>query len=290
MRRLLTLLLACTLLLPAAALAGVESKHRVGTSVAPLGWLIERIGGERVEVQVMIPSGASPETFSPRPLSLARLEESEIYFSVGHPHFPFERSHLREALARMDVVDLNAASGGGAEASDLEHDPHIWLSPRRFSRMAEAVAETLARLDPDRAAPIHERKRVLQGQIDALDQSTRQRFAARSGVPRIFVLHPAWGWYAADYGIEQIAIEHDGKAPGPRTLIPLIEEARRSGARRIYVQPGIPDKSARLVANEVGAEVVVVDPLARDWLENLGRVGVLFSGAEALETAAGEAP
>jgi zinc transport system substrate-binding protein len=282
MRRLQTLLLACTLLLPAAALAGVEAKHRIGTSVAPLGWLIERIGGEQFEVQVMIPSGASPETYSPRPHSLARLEGAEVYFSVGHPHFPFERNHLREALARMEVVDLNAASGGGADASDLALDPHIWLSPRRFSRMADAVAETLAQLDPDRAALVHERKRALQVQIDALDRSTRERFAALSVAPRIFVLHPAWGWYAADYGIEQIAIERDGKPPGPRTLIPLIEEARRYGAQRIYVQPGISDKSARLVAKEVGAEVMAVDPLARNWLENLDRVGVLFSGGDAL--------
>lgn len=287
MRRLLSCLLVCLLLPAAAAAANAVAPHRVATSVAPLGWLIERIGGDRVEVQVLVPAGAAPETFAPRPGDMERLSRASLYIAVGHPSFLFERVWLDEALARMESLDMNALSGGGEEAADLALDPHIWLSPRRFSRMAEVIAEALAELDPDHASAHRERKDELQREIDTLDRETRARLAAAPHTPRILVLHPAWGWYAADYGIEQVAIEHEGKAPGPRTLIPIIENARQHDIRRVYVQPGFSDKTARLVAKEIGGELVQVDPLARDWLKNMRRVSVLFAGGEAVSASKG---
>jgi len=246
----------------------------VGVSVPPQAYLVERIGGDRVEVHVLVPPGAAPTTYEPTPQQLVALSRSILYVEVGHPDFLFEQRHLEnllEASPGASIVDMSA----GAEASclierggDFEEDPHVWLSPRRMRSAASKIEAALVRLDPEGAPEYRRNLDELLSDIDRLDLEIDALMADLQG-RRFMVFHPAWSHLACEYGLRQMAIEAGGKEPGPAQLVATIEAARGEGIRVIFVQEGFSDRSAKVIADELGARVESLNPLARDWLENL---------------------
>ena len=93
------------------------------------------------------------------------------------------------------------------------------------------------------------------------------------------VFHPSWGYFARQYGLEQVPIEIEGKAPKPAQLAELIGHAKEQNIQIIFVQPQFSRKSAEVVAREIGGKVVFADPLAEDWLQNLADVAEKFRQA-----------
>jgi zinc transport system substrate-binding protein len=222
----------------------------------------------------MIPPGASPATYELSPQQQVALGRSSLYFEVGHPDFLFEQRHLESLLEtnpRIRVVDMETGSEASCHAEQggqLDDDPHIWLSPRRMRFAASELAAVLVRLDPGGAALYRQNLKELLADIDQLDAEIRELLAGLQG-RRFMVFHPAWSHLACQYGLQQLAIEAEGKEPGPAQLVAAIEEARGEGVRVIFVQKGFSDRSARVIAAELGAQVESLDPLAHDWLENL---------------------
>lgn len=275
---LLALALAC-------APAPREEVLQVSVSVPPQAYFVDRIAGGRAAVQVLIPPGGSPATYEPTPQQMLALGRSQIYVAVGHPDFPFERRHLQGFLdhhASLQVVDMAAGvplldEAGGKQG---EGDPHVWVSPDAVRVAATNIARALERADPDGTAAYEANLAAFTGEVDALDAEIA---AALHGLARrsFLVQHPAWGYFARRYGLEQMAIESGGKEPSPAALVHLVERARSEGVRVVFVQPGFSDRGARVVAREIGARVVAVDPLAYDWPANLRRVAAAFH--EALE-------
>jgi zinc transport system substrate-binding protein len=86
------------------------------------------------------------------------------------------------------------------------------------------------------------------------------------------VFHPAWGYFARTYGLEQIAVEMEGKEPKPADLKRLIRHARERGIKVIFVQPEFSTKSAEAIAKAIGGKVVLANPLALDWANNLKEI------------------
>jgi zinc transport system substrate-binding protein len=259
---------------PAGPSAGPASRPlQVAVTVPPQAYLVERIGGERVATEAMMPSGSSEETFSPSPRQLVALSRADLYMLVGHPAFLVEERHVLPALARNPKVRIismwdGTARGDGPHLHDhAEGDPHLWTAPRHMRAAAVRVAAALAELDPAGAPIYRARLDSFLAELDALDAEIRRELA---GAPRrrFLVTHPAWGHLAAQYGLEQVAIEAEGKEPGPRALVALVESARAEGVPVVFSQEGFPDAAARAVAAEIGARVVPLDPLARSWLDN----------------------
>jgi zinc transport system substrate-binding protein len=276
------------LLVVLAGIAAVSLLHqrpparhllRVAVSVPPQAWLVRRIGRDRVDVEVLLPPGTSPHTYEPTPQQVARLADARLVVEVGHPSLLFERRLLDALLAREPrpvVVDMSRDAtplvGNSVAAAGAETDPHVWLSPAVMRATAGEVASALARLDPGAEAFYRRNLAGTLAEVDRLDVALRETL---SGLRhrRFLVYHPAWGYLARDYGLEQVAIEEGGKEPSPRRLVELIEGARRDGTRVLFVQRGYYDAPARAVAAELQARVVAVDPMAEDWPANLRRVG-----------------
>ncbi|HUP43143.1 MAG TPA: zinc ABC transporter substrate-binding protein [Thermoanaerobaculia bacterium] len=285
---------ACSPPEPAPEPAAGRDVLRVGVTVPPQAYLVERLGGERVAIEVLMPSGSSEETFSPSPRQMVALTRADLFLVVGHPAFLVERRHVLPALARNPEArvvamaggrqDLkrpssdpglsersesngSAGAGGGHGHGGASGDPHLWTAPRHMREAAAAVAAALEELDPVAAPLYRARLASLLADLDALDAEVRREL---SGLDRrrFLVTHPAWGHFAAEYGLEQVAIEDEGKEPGPRRLVALVELARAEGMRAVFSQAGFPDAAARALAAEIGARVVPLDPLARDWLDN----------------------
>lgn len=259
----------------------------VAVSVPPAAWLVERIGGERVAVTTLLPQGRSPHTWEPSPRVLAALGRARLLVVVGHPALPFEE-RLLAAARRGGEPRVVAMSEGVALLAEDDHghgrdgrsatDPHVWLDPEVMEATAGQVAAALEAIDPEHAEAYRGRHDRLLAEIDALDREIR---ATLAGVTerRFLAYHPAWGYFAARYGLVQEAVESEGKEPGPRRMVERLEAARGRGARVIFVQRSDSGRGARVLAEEIGAEVVVLDPLAPDWPDNLLRVAQAMAAA-----------
>jgi zinc transport system substrate-binding protein len=267
------------------ASASDDGRIRVAVSVPPQGYFVQRIGGDRVRVEVMIPPGYSHVDYPVSPRQLAALSRARLYVLVGHPAFEFEAVQLKAVLRelpRLQLVDMSRGMpllAGGGEGGEDRHDrleaafgdPHVWVSPDTVAVAARNVAAALIGIDPAHAGEYRANLAAFEADVAALDREIRARLAGTRGA-RFMVYHPTWGYFAREYGLEQVAIEAEGKEPSAQRLIGLIDRARREKVKVVFVQAGFPRKSAQVIAEAVGGRLVVADPQDPDWLGNLRRV------------------
>ncbi len=252
-----------------------SDKLTVTVSIIPQQYFVERIGGTRVTVNVMVMPGASPATYEPRAEQLAALSNSAAYFSIG---VPFEDAWLEKIAAANPKMLLVDTTQG---IRRMDHDPHIWLSPRLVKIQARTIAQALSQLDPAHQAEYQVNLDAFLSEIDTLDAELRQTL---SDVPqrKFMVFHPSWGYFARDYGLEQIPVEVGGQEPSAAELAALIQQAQANDIHVIFAQPEFSTRAAQTIANEIGGQVVLISPLALDWPANLRRV------AQAIASANGE--
>lgn len=274
-------------------------KLPVFVSILPQKYFVRQIGRELVDINVMVPPGASPATYEPKPRQMAAISKARIYFAIG---VPFENAWLGKISAanpKMDVVhtDRNIEkipiSGHRHDEKDHHHghekneayqnehgalDPHIWLSPPLVKIQARTILAVLQQADPSHKELYEANCKKFEAEIDALDSQLKQIFAGKNDL-RFVVFHPSWGYFADAYGLKQVPIEVEGKAPKPAQLKNLIETVKAKKIKIIFVQPQFSTKSAKLVAREIGGHVAFADPLAEAWLSNLQEVAIKFRAA-----------
>lgn len=246
----------------------------VTLSILPQQYFVERIGGENVAVNVMVLPGESPATYEPKPDQLRALSEAQAYVSIG---VPFEQAWLeRISSANPDMLMVDTTQGI-ERLGDPEHpDPHIWLSPRLVKIQAQTIYDALVRLDPEHQTAYQANLERFLEDIDALDADIRSTL---SGLEqrKFMVFHPSWGYFARDYDLEMIPIEIGGQEPSAAELTALIERAQAEDIRVIFAQPQFSTKKAQTIAEEIDGEVLLIDPLAPDWLDNLRQVTATFA-------------
>jgi zinc transport system substrate-binding protein len=254
----------------------------VFVSIAPQKFFVERIGGEQVKVEVMVKSGESPATFNPNPKKMSLLSQAKLYFSIGVPFETIWIDRIQSIHPNLQFVPLHDKI-----RTDHEHDshyshatgdPHIWTSPAKVKIMAKKIKDTLTTAKPENEKHFETNLQALFNDLDLLDRDIRT-ILAKSNNRRFMVFHPAWTYFAEDYGLEQIAIEHEGKEPGARTLQKTIEEGKRLGIKVIFVQKQFSLSIAENIAKMIGATVREMDPLAEDYLGNMRRTATAISGA-----------
>lgn len=248
-------------------------KPIVCVSVLPQAYFVDRIAGDLVTVHVMIPPGASPTTHEPTTEQLRAAADATIYFKVGHPSFPFERTWLERLM--NDSAMLVDTSAGLARR---DGDPHTWVSPQGALVMARSIEAALSAELAEHAETFKTNLAVLEADVTALDAQIAAELSPHRG-KTFFAAHPAWGYFAEQYGLQQSAVEKNNKPPSAAALFELVEAARVSGASVVLVQPQFTKRQAQIVADEIGADVVEADPLAYDWLENTRAVAQLLAEA-----------
>jgi zinc transport system substrate-binding protein len=266
--------LALSLVILVPAVQGAEDRFQVVVSILPQAWLVEALGGEHVEVSVLVGPGHSPATFEPTVKQLAGLQAAGLLVTAG---VPFELGLMPKIKGMKDGPTLcgpEAQPGHDHHGDDHHHhhhdelDPHFWLDPLATAAHAETIRDALMRLDPDHAESYARNFAMVQTLLRKLDEDMGQILSACSG-QAFFVFHPAYGHLARRFGLEQVAVETGGKDPGPRQLAGVIDKALATGARAIIVQPQFSRKTARVVADAAGLQVVELDPLNRDYLTNM---------------------
>lgn len=261
---------------PVPAPVPADANLRVFVSIPPQAYFVERIGGEHVQVEVLVGPGQSPHTFAPTPRKMTRLAQARLLFRVGVPFEETLVAKLASTHGRLKIVDtrkgieLRRVQGGhaGHEHRAGETDPHVWLSPRLAKVQARTMCDALCEADPAHAGDYRENLAALHADLDRLDRRIAAALAPLKG-RTFYVFHPAFAYFGAAYGLKQQAVETGGKAPGPRHVKALIDKARAEGVKVIFVQPQFSDREARTVADQIGGAVVPMDPLARDYINNL---------------------
>ena len=269
-----------------------EERIKVFVSILPLAYFVERIGGERVDISVMVGPGHSPATYEPVPKQIARLSKADLYFRIGVPFETVWVERISKENPNMKVIDTRRgitllSMKGHHHAGQQEEryakgskDPHIWLSLRLSKVLAQNVCDALISEDPSHRSSYQENLRALHHDLDALDAEITE--IVKSAKTRQFmVFHPAWGYFAHDYGLEQIPIEVEGKEPSAKALTYLIEAAKEEGIKTVFVQKQLSEKSAETVARAMSGKVIQVDPLAKAYLDNMRKIAETF--AEALQ-------
>jgi zinc transport system substrate-binding protein len=285
---------ACLVILALSVLPVEAAVTRAFVSVAPQKYFVQKIGGDLVSVSVLVPAGADPHTYEPKPKQMAELSKSAVYFAVG---VDFEKVWLKKIAATSPKLRIVRTDDGIAKIAmtvqyrDKENhpghaktgrrhhagslDPHIWLSPALVKIQAEHILNALIAVDPKNRLRYKARYAVFSKEIDALDAELKNTFAGSKG-EQFMVFHPSWGYFAEAYGLKQIPIEIEGKDPKPAQLQMLIRHARERGIRVVFVQPQFSAKNAEMVSREIGGQVVYVDPMAENWAVNMREVARKF--------------
>ncbi len=245
----------------------MDRKTNITVSILPQVDFVENIGKDKVSVSAMIPSGFSPAAYEPSIEQLKKLSRANLYIKIGH--IPFEKTQMKKLEnlnPEMKVID----SSEGIEI--YENDPHIWLSPRLAKIQVENICLALIKIDPENKDFYEKNKNEYLAKLDNLDLELKNSLSEIKG-KKILVFHPAFGYLARDYGFEQIAIEIDGKEPSAENLANIIDTAKKENIKTIFVQKQFSQKSAEAIARQIGGNVVPLDPLARNYIENLRRIG-----------------
>jgi zinc transport system substrate-binding protein len=279
---------------PPAALAEGLAPMPVAVGILPQRFFVEKIGGNLVEVEVMVPPGATPEQYEPKPRQMEALSRSRIYFACG---VPFETIWLPRMVSANDKIvvihtekdikkraieshsDHVETAKTGAHAHEGPDDPHVWLSPPLVMLQARSIFEALAAEDPRNRSSYETNYKAFVSELVDLDLYISRIFATVPKPALFMVFHPAWGYFADAYGLKQVPVEVEGKEPKAKELDEFIKQARELGAKAIFVQPQYSPRSAQIVADAVGGGLVEADDLAPDWDKNLRQVAGQIAAA-----------
>jgi zinc transport system substrate-binding protein len=271
-----------TLLLNTFILANINAV----VSILPEKTFVKAIGGEKVNVSVMVLPGNSPHMYEPKPSQMKEIANASLYFAIG---VEFEKVWLKKFKnlnPHMQVIDLSEGIQKLSMSSQHDHhtneiqrgeDPHIWTDPENVKILALHIYETLRAADPQNKNFYKKNYENFIVLINKTDKEIKTILSDKQGT-KFMVFHPSWGYFAKAYGLEQMAVELEGKSPKPKELILLVNKAKEEKVTAIFTQPEFSDSVAQVMANELDIEVIKVSPLAEAWSANLIHIATAIAG------------
>lgn len=252
-----------------------DSKPEVTVTIMPQKFIAEKIAGDIFTIHVMVPPDANPHHFDPSPRQIMNLANSMLYLQIGY--IDFELTWINKLESEYPSIQFVDTSEGvdlmDDENSDCGHlhgniDPHIWSSPRNVMIIAANTAEAFIRFDPDNENIYKENLKVFLTELDSLDNYIEQRL--KNLTTRGFLIyHPALTYFARDYNLQQIAIENEGKESSVGHLRSVVNLARESNIKTIFVQQQFNSNEARTLEKEIDGRIIIIDPLAYDWNQQM---------------------
>ncbi|KIM13231.1 MAG: zinc ABC transporter substrate-binding protein [Sulfurovum sp. FS08-3] len=250
------------------------AKVNVAVSVLPQVTFVKAIGGEKVEVALMVEPGHSPHAYEPKPSQMRQISKAQLYFAIG---VEFEKVWLERFASQnraMKIIDTTQNITKMAMAHDDHHheggfDPHIWTSPSNVKIIAQNIYDGLIGVDRANEAYYKANFESFLSKIDSVDSSIREILKNTPKGAKFMVFHPAWGYFATSYGLVQLPIEVEGKEPKPQAVAQLIAKAKKESIKAIFTAPEFSDTVAKTIADELGIAVLKLSPLNPKWDENL---------------------
>lgn len=275
-----------------------NDKKGVLVTIVPQAEMVEYIGGEYVDVTIMVPSGESPHSFEPTPEQMKKVAEATAYFKVGSG-VEFEEAHMDTILEQnsdlkvfdcsedISIVSFDEHYGkeghheeeenhdhNGSEEDDHDHDgtdPHIWTSPENFKKMAKVIYNGLVEIDTDHQKEYYSNYQEYISKLDDLHTNVSNLLQPYKN-ESFMVYHPAWGYFGDSYNLKMIAIEDEGKQPGSAGTAAMITQAQEENITVIFVAPQFDTSSAETIADEIGGNVVFANPLMSNYEETITKL------------------
>lgn len=261
-----------------------NSRNIITVSIRPQKYIVEQIAGDKYSVSVLVPDGSGPETYEPTSRQLRELAQSKLYISTGL--LDFEKSWLPEVQELYpDLIILNSSEGielidghshdhsegheQGIHSLHAGVDPHIWLSFQTIKVQAKNIKASLSKTDPDNMLLYEQNYVSFVARLDSLDRTIRQQFSEVSGKVSFIIYHPSLGYYCRDYGVEQLAIEMDGKEPSASYIRELIDLSKENNITTVFYSDQFDKRSAETVASQLGIPLTPINPLAENVVENI---------------------
>ena len=281
MKKFLYLFIYIALAISCASDKKVNS-NTIHVSIAPIKPLVEGIVGDDFTVEVLVPAGASPETFEPTPKQFVELNNARLILGTGL--LEFEQQLLSRVHDQSKVIDLshgiNTISGSCSHTHHHAHchhgvDPHIWCSPKTLATMASNIHSAVVAAMPD-STHYTTRYNALCERLTSLDKDV-EKMCSNSTLPYFIIYHPALTYLARDYGLEQVAIEDEGKEASAKRIAQIISQARKDGIKRVFYQSEFPESSVSVICEDIGANAVEINPLSEDIFTNIRNIVSLIT-------------
>jgi len=257
-------------------------------SIAPEMTFVKAIGGDKVDVSLMVQVGNSPHTYEPKPSQMTAIAKADLYFAIDveFEHVWLPKFHsLNDKMQIVDlansVTKIEMAHGHHAHETYDEHDgkdPHIWTSPANVKVIAQNIYKALSAIDSGNTKYYENNLNHFLDKVNNTDKQIKKLLSTIKASRSFMVFHPSWGYFAKAYNLEQIAVEVEGKSPKPRELVHLIKEAKEEKVSAIITQPEFSDASAKIIANELHIPVVKISPMAKNWSDNLITMAKTIAG------------
>ena len=256
-----------------------SEKPILTVTLEPLRYFTEAIAGDNYEVVSMVPKGSSPESYDPTPQQLVNLSKSQAYFRIGY--IGFEQAWMKKLEANCPNMKVYDTSKGIDLIRDKGHwhgdhfheggvEPHVWNSTQNALIIADNIYQALCELDSTHQEDYQKRLDVLKQTIRQTDANVHTLLENADST--FLIYHPALSYFARDYGLKQVSIEEGGKEPSPAQLKALIETCRNENVHTIFVQQEFDQRNAQLIANELGVNIVSINPLSYDWVKEMIRI------------------
>lgn len=275
MTPIITILIAVTTIASTISCGGSQQagdKLGVAVTLVPYADFVRQVGGDKVDVTIMVPPGASPHTYEPTQGQMVALSEAEVYVQAGSG-VEFEITRMDNLIAQNPgMLVINASDGIGfiasTDADEPGMDPHVWTSPANVKVIVRNICDGLAAADPDNAAYYESNRDAYLEELDALDEYINGKFAGYT-VRYFLIYHPSFGYFAAEYGLEQLAIEHEGKEPTPQVIQQCIDLAEQYDLNYIYVDPVSVLQYADTIADSINGRTALLNPLPENYIESM---------------------
>lgn len=253
-------------------------------SILPQKAFVEAIGGKKVNVTLMVKPGKSPHNYEPKASQMTEVEKADVYFAIG---VEFENAWLPRFTnqnKKMKVINIDKgifkikmeehhhhdAHHNDKKVQDTkQNDPHIWTSPMNVKIIAKNIYKQLVDIDEKNKKYYTSNYENFLTHIQDTDRKITHILRETKTERKFMVFHPAWGYFARDYGLTQMAIEMSGKSPKPQQVMHLIKEAKEEDVKAVFTAPEFSEKVAQIIAKELGVPVLKMSPLTSDWSQNL---------------------
>ncbi len=275
-----------------SASTSAEEALDITVSILPQAYFVKKIGGDRVKVNVMVEPGVEPHIYEPKPQQLQALSVAEAYITIGVPFEQAWQDKFKAANPQMTIIasdrgiqrirgeehehEKEKAANSEPEHHEKTLDPHIWLSPRLVKIQAQNIYDGLVKVDPAYQNEYKANLDLFLAEIEQLDRQIQENLAGIKN-RKFIVFHPAWGYFARDYNLQQIPIEVEGQEPSAAELGTLIAEAKKEKIKVIFAQPEFSTRSAEAIAKEINGEVRLISTMSPDWSENLLEASQTFA-------------
>jgi zinc transport system substrate-binding protein len=239
---------------------------KIVASIYPVGDMVKEVGGDRVEVRVLLPPGASPHVFEATPGMAKELSQARLFFEVGAGLEFWAEKLVRASGEKIRIVVLSNGMKLLHEEGEHGHEhgtanPHIWLDPVLAIEMVRKIEKALEEADVQGAGIYRRRSAEYIVKLQALDAEIRKAVSTFS-IKSFVSFHPAWDYFALRYGLNSAGVieESPGKEPSPRKLQAIVKAIKDYHIRAVFAEPQLNPKAAEVIAREAGVRVIMLDP------------------------------